>query len=107
MELGSFLTRMPEDSIDAFAYSNIFEWMPSDIFEECLRQTHRVARPDARLCYRNLLVRRQTPPALSSLFRTETALAGRLLAEDRSWVYSNFEVATAMKPGSHEWRNRQ
>jgi len=104
-ELGAFLECMPDCSIDAFAYSNIFEWMPAEIFEECLRRTHRVARPDARLCYRNLLVRRRTPSALSSLFRSETDLAGRLLARDRSWVYSNFEVATVLKPGSHAWRD--
>ncbi len=107
MELGAFLARMPEGSIDAFAYSNIFEWMPSDLFETCLRQTHRVARPDARLCYRNLLVRRRTPSALSSLFRSESELAGRLLAGDRSWVYSNFEVATVLKTNSSEWREGQ
>jgi S-adenosylmethionine-diacylglycerol 3-amino-3-carboxypropyl transferase len=101
MELGAFLARMADCSIDAFAYSNIFEWMPLDRFEECLRQTHRVAKPDARLCYRNLLVKRQTPSNLSSMFRPETALAGRLLAGDRSWVYSNFEVATVLKPSSH------
>ncbi len=104
MELGAFLDRLPADSIDAFAYSNIFEWMPPDLFEACLRRTHRVARQDARLCYRNLLVRRRTPPALSSLFRSEAALADRLLAEDRSWVYSNYEVATVLKPDSLEWR---
>jgi S-adenosylmethionine-diacylglycerol 3-amino-3-carboxypropyl transferase len=107
VELGSFLARMPGGSIDAFAFSNIFEWMPSDIFEECLRQTYRVARPDARLCYRNLLVRRRTPAALTSLFRPEPELAGHLLARDRSWVYSNFEVATILKPGGLEWRGRQ
>lgn len=107
VELGAFLARMPDCSIDAFAFSNIFEWMPLDVFKECLRQTHRVARPNARLCYRNLLVRRQTPAVLSSLFRSETALAERLLAADRSWVYSNFEVATVLKPDSHEWRSRQ
>lgn len=107
MELGSFLECLPDCSIDAFAYSNIFEWMPPDVFEECLRRTHRVARPDARLCYRNLLVRRRTPSALSALFRSETGLAERLLARDRSWVYSNFEVATVLKPGGREWRDRQ
>ena len=107
VELGSFLARMPDGSIDAFAFSNIFEWMPTDIFEECLRQTYRVARPDARLCYRNLLVRRRTPSALASLFRPETELAGRLLNRDRSWVYSNFEVAAIPKPDGLEWGSRQ
>jgi len=100
MEIGSFLAKMPDCSVDAFAYSNVFEWLPADVFERVLRETYRVARPDAHVCYRNLLVRRQTPPTLSRLFRPETELAGRLLNEDRSWVYSHFEVATVLKPGS-------
>ncbi len=104
MELGAFLARMPSCSVDAFAYSNIFEWVPPEVFEDCLCQTHRVARPNARLCYRNLLVRRQTPSALAHLFRPETALAKRLLTEDRSWVYSHFEVATVLKPRGVERR---
>ena len=106
MELGAFLARMPDCSVDAFAYSNVFEWLPPDVFEEVLRQTHRVARPNARVCYRNLLVRRQTPPALAHLFRPEPDLAGRLLAEDRSWVYSHFEVATVLKPGGLKRRTQ-
>ena len=106
MELGAFLAKMPDSSIDAFAYSNVFEWLPGEAFEKVLRETHRVARPNARVCYRNLLVRRQTPSTLTHLFRPETAIAGRLLAEDRSWVYSHFEVATVLKPAGPE-RRRQ
>jgi S-adenosylmethionine-diacylglycerol 3-amino-3-carboxypropyl transferase len=102
VELGSLLAQMPSCSVDAFAYSNIFEWSPPDVFEECLRQTQRVGRPNARLCYRNLLVKRHTPSALTHLFRPETAMAGRLLAEDRSWVYSHFEVATILKTSGPE-----
>ena len=106
MELGAFLAKMPDRSVDAFAYSNVFEWLPPDVFEEVLRQTHRVARPNARVCYRNLLVRRQTPAALAHLFRPEPDIAGRLLAEDPSWVYSHFEVATVLKPGVLERRTQ-
>jgi S-adenosylmethionine-diacylglycerol 3-amino-3-carboxypropyl transferase len=106
VEVGALLARMPDCSIDAFAYSNVFEWLPQDVFEEVLRQTHRVARPDARVCYRNLLVRRKTPSTLAHLFRPEPGIAGRLLAEDRSWVYSHFEVVTVLKPGGPERRTK-
>jgi S-adenosylmethionine-diacylglycerol 3-amino-3-carboxypropyl transferase len=67
-ELGAFLRRLPTDAVDAFNYSNVFEWVPPGVFEAMLRETHRVARPGARLCYRNLLVRRTTPPALRDRF---------------------------------------
>ena len=99
-EIGSLLRRLPADSVDAFNFSNVFEWVPSGVFEDLLRETHRVARPDARLCYRNLLVRRRHPAALDGLFEPEDALAARLLRQDRSFVYSHFEVARVLKPAA-------
>jgi S-adenosylmethionine-diacylglycerol 3-amino-3-carboxypropyl transferase len=98
-ELGSFLRRQPDESIDRFNYSNVFEWVSQSAFEAVLCETHRVAAPGARLCYRNLLVRRAHPRSLDSLFRPEPELARRLLWEDRSFVYSGFEVAEVRKNG--------
>jgi len=96
-EVGTLLARLPDESVDAFAFSNVFEWVAPAAFEALLRETHRVARPGARLCYRNLLVRRKHPPALDGLFQPDDAEAARLLWLDRSFVYSHFEVATALK----------
>lgn len=97
-ELGTLLGRLPEGSVDGFAYSNVFEWVSPAAFEALLRQTHRASRRGARLCYRNLLVRRKHPASLDGLFVPDEALAARLLHEDRSFVYSHFEIATAVKP---------
>jgi S-adenosylmethionine-diacylglycerol 3-amino-3-carboxypropyl transferase len=97
-ELGSVLSGLPDESVDAFNFSNCFEWVAPATFEGMLRQTHRAARPGARLCYWNLLVRRSHPPALDPLFAPEPELAGRLLARDRAFVYSHFEVAAVRKP---------
>mgnify|MGYP001253969663 FL=1 len=94
-ELGILLARLPERSIDGFAYSNVFEWVSLEAFDSLLRQTHRASRPGARLCYRNLLVRRKRLPSLDGLFLPDDRLAARLLYEDRSFVYSHFEIATA------------
>jgi len=96
-EVGSLLQELPDNSVDAFNFSNVFEWVPADVFERLLRETHRVARPGARLCYRNLLVRRCHPAALDGLFEPDDALAARLLFQDRSFVYSHFEVARVLK----------
>jgi S-adenosylmethionine-diacylglycerol 3-amino-3-carboxypropyl transferase len=103
-ELGPVLASLPDGSVDAFHLSNIFEWFSPEAFEGALRQIHRTARPEARLCYRNLLVRRKHPVALDGLFAPEGDLAVRLLREDRSFVYSHFEVATVKKPVSTERR---
>jgi S-adenosylmethionine-diacylglycerol 3-amino-3-carboxypropyl transferase len=104
-ELGTLLARLPEASVAGFAYSNVFEWVSLEAFESLLRQTHRVARAGARLCYRNLLVRRKHLPSLDGLFNPDDELAARLLYEDRSFVYSHFEIATVLKPPS-AGRNR-
>ncbi|UCC49899.1 MAG: BtaA family protein [Gemmatimonadota bacterium] len=100
-ELGAVLKSLPSNSVDAFNFSNVFEWVPPETFEAMLRETHRVARPGARLCYRNLLVRREHLPSLDHLFTPHDKLAARLLYHDRSFVYSNFEVASVKKP-AHE-----
>jgi S-adenosylmethionine-diacylglycerol 3-amino-3-carboxypropyl transferase len=103
-EVAAALAALPDDSVDSFALSNVFEWVSPEAFERMLREIHRVARPGARLCYRNLLVRRAHLAALDGLFRPEDALAARLLFQDRSFVYSHFEVATALKPRRMERR---
>lgn len=99
-ELGQVLRRLPNDSVDAFNYSNVFEWVPPDGFEALLRETHRVGTSGARLCYRNLLVLRRHPPSLDRLFTPHAELAARLLEGDRSFVYRNFEVASVRKNGA-------
>jgi S-adenosylmethionine-diacylglycerol 3-amino-3-carboxypropyl transferase len=104
-ELGAFLSCLPDDAVDAFNYSNVFEWVPAGVFETMLRETHRVARPGARLCYRNLLVRRTTPPALRDRFLRDEDLGGRLLWKDRSFVYSHFEAVRVRKPAPAEDRS--
>jgi S-adenosylmethionine-diacylglycerol 3-amino-3-carboxypropyl transferase len=97
-EIGSILQRLPSDSVDCFNFSNVFEWVPAPTFETMLRETHRVARPGGRLCYRNLLVRRGHPSSLDHLFTPHEDLAARLLYRDRSFVYSGFEVSSVKKP---------
>jgi S-adenosylmethionine-diacylglycerol 3-amino-3-carboxypropyl transferase len=96
-EVGAVLARLPEASVDAFNFSNCFEWVPPATFEAMLRETYRVARPGARLCYWNLLVRRRHPRTLDALFAPEDDLAARLLWQDRAFVYSHFEVAGVRK----------
>ncbi len=95
-EMGSLLAALPDASVGAFNFSNIFEWVSPAVFEATLREAHRVARPGARLCYRNLLVRRRHPLSLDALYAPEDGLAARLHFQDRSFVYSHFEVARAL-----------
>jgi S-adenosylmethionine-diacylglycerol 3-amino-3-carboxypropyl transferase len=98
-EMGSFLKSLPADSVDRFNFSNIFEWVPEAGFREMLQEAFRVSRPGGRLCYRNLLVRRRLPASLQPSLQVDRALSERLLSEDRSFVYSHFEVVRVRKPG--------
>jgi len=101
-ELGSVLQTLPHSSVDRFNFSNVFEWVDPSAFVAMLQETWRVARPDARLCYRNLLVRRRHPRSLEDHFTPHDDLAAHLLEQDRSFVYSHFEVASVKKPARAE-----
>lgn len=104
-KVGDVLADLPDRSVNAFNLSNVFEWVSPGVFEEMLREIHRVAAPAGRLCYWNLLVRRSHPASLDGLFAPENELAARLLHEDRSFVYSNFEVASVTKTTAREGEN--
>jgi S-adenosylmethionine-diacylglycerol 3-amino-3-carboxypropyl transferase len=104
-ELGQVLASQPDESVDCFNLSNVFEWVSPEVFKGMLRQIHRISKPQGRLCYWNLLVRRQHPPSLDALFIPRRELAERLLYEDRSFVYSNFEVASVKKLAHSERKN--
>jgi S-adenosylmethionine-diacylglycerol 3-amino-3-carboxypropyl transferase len=101
-EVGSVLRSLPDGTVDRFNFSNVFEWVAPPAFVAMLDETWRAARPGARLCYRNLLVRRRHPPSLDGKFTVHEGLASRLLARDRSFVYSHFEVASVTKPACAE-----
>jgi hypothetical protein len=66
-------------------------------YRRLLEQIWRVAAPNGRLCYRNLLVRRERPRSLEARFRSHGESARRLLWHDRSFVYDNFVIEEAIK----------
>ena len=73
-----YFSTLPDNRITHFNFTNIFEWIPMDAFEDLLRETARVAKPGAILTYRNLLVPRSRPDSLSELIEQDTALAKKL-----------------------------
>jgi S-adenosylmethionine-diacylglycerol 3-amino-3-carboxypropyl transferase len=96
-ELEGFLVQSPAAGIDKHALSNVFEWVDEPTYQGLLREIWRVASPGARICYRNLLVRRERPASLAHLLRSLPEEAQRLLWCDRSFVYSNFVVEEIIK----------
>jgi S-adenosylmethionine-diacylglycerol 3-amino-3-carboxypropyl transferase len=92
-----FFDGLEDSSISKFNFSNIFEWMSPEAFEALLRQTVRVARDKAVLTYRNLLVFRERPAALSGTIRPERDLARALHETDLSFIYNNYVVERVEK----------
>ena len=93
----AYFATLSDHRISDFNFTNIFEWMPSGAFEDLLRETIRVAQPDATLTYRNLLVPRSRPDALSTLILPDNALAEKLARRDLSFMYSNYRVERIQK----------
>ncbi len=96
-ELERFISRSASERIDKFALSNVFEWVDERTFELLLREICRVATPGGRLCYRNLLVRRERPESLATLLVPQRDLARKLLWHDRSFVYDNLVIESVAR----------
>jgi len=90
-EIETFLARQKSASFSKFNLSNIFDWIDDNIFIVLLQEIDRVAGPNARLCFYNLLHRRVVPGTFNSFTRCRN-LAGHLLKHNRAMGYTNFEL---------------
>lgn len=95
-----YFASLPDNSISRFNFSNIFEWMSAEAYEQLLRAAIRVAKDNAILVYRNLLVFRERPAVLSDRIRPLRALASELLSKDLSFIYSNYIIEQVKKRGT-------
>jgi S-adenosylmethionine-diacylglycerol 3-amino-3-carboxypropyl transferase len=94
-----YFSTLPDSSIARFNFTNIFEWMSAEAYANLLQETIRVAKDGAILTYRNLLVRREHPPALERNIRSFRSLAKTLHALDLSFIYDNYVVEQVHKGG--------
>lgn len=93
----AYFATLPADSIDAFNFTNIFEWMPDAAFHALLADTIRVGRDGATITYRNLLVPRSRPSSMAATLVPDRALAERLHAEDLSFIYRTYVIERIRK----------
>jgi S-adenosylmethionine-diacylglycerol 3-amino-3-carboxypropyl transferase len=87
-----WLGRQPDASIDAFALSNICELMSLEETARLFAEVNRNARPNARICFRNLIVPREVPESLKNKIELQAELSRDLIARDRSFVYSRVQA---------------
>lgn len=97
-DVGLALQELREQSVDAFALSNVFEYSPARLFSASTDQIARVARPGARLTLRNLLARRRFADDVR--FTVDPEAGERLRLSDRGFIYSHFEAAQYTDHGS-------
>jgi S-adenosylmethionine:diacylglycerol 3-amino-3-carboxypropyl transferase len=90
-EIETFLCRHDCSTFSKFNLSNIFDWIDDDSFIALLREISKKARPNARLCYYNLLSRRVVPYTLIA-FKRKYNFAMKLLQQNRAMGYTNFEL---------------
>lgn len=83
-----WLAARPTASIDAFSLSNICELMNANDTTTTFEQVAHAARPGARICFRNLMVPRDVPAALTNRIRVQEQTSREILRADRSFVYS-------------------
>jgi S-adenosylmethionine-diacylglycerol 3-amino-3-carboxypropyl transferase len=100
-----FFSGCRDSSIQKFNFSNIFEWMSPDAYGSLLREAYRVGSAGAVLTYRNLLVFRERPAGLATLFDPSREFARKLLEKDRAFIYRNYVVETSRKEGTR-WSTR-
>ena len=79
----AYLRARPAGSVNAFALSNICEWMTPPDVDALLRQVLRTAAPGARLVYRNFVGWTELPVWCERIVPDDD-LSGRLSREDRS-----------------------
>jgi S-adenosylmethionine-diacylglycerol 3-amino-3-carboxypropyl transferase len=82
-ELETFLTGQQSESISKFNLSNVFDWVDNDVFGALIEEISKVAQPDSRLCYYNLLNRRRVSLSQKS-FRRQPEAAASLMRRNRA-----------------------
>jgi S-adenosylmethionine-diacylglycerol 3-amino-3-carboxypropyl transferase len=93
----NYFKSLSADSISKFNFTNIFEWISEEAFEDLLRETSRVAKNGAVITYRNLLVHREHPTRLSNIIESDKILAEQLHKNDLAFIYDNYVVERIIK----------
>ena len=93
----TWMTSLPENSIDCFSLSNICELMDDKATLATFNELARTGKPGARVCFRNLMIPRAVPEVLTSRVQQNQELSANLLANDRSFVYSRVDALRIVK----------
>jgi len=94
-----YLESCEANSIDAFNFSNIFEYLSPEEHEHILNLCVRAATDGARIAYWNLLTPRSRPESLAAVIFPQENRAKALHEQDRAFFYSQFHLEIVDKSG--------
>lgn len=80
------------EKADGLNLSDIFEYMPQDVFASVYGAVLAAANPGARLVYWNMMIPRRVPPAFAERVERLDAVEAKGKATDKAFFYSDFVV---------------
>ena len=92
-----YLATRAESSIDALALSNICEWLDQSGIEQLFEQVVRVAKPGARLCFRNFVGHTEIPERFRDVIVEDVEAGRRAILRDRSCLQSRIVICRIFK----------
>ena len=93
------LRTLPDRSINAFALSNVGEWLDGRGVAELFAEVERVASPGARVVFRNFVGWTELPPGCTRLVE-DGELGAKLIRGDRSAVQPRVVVCRVAEGGA-------
>jgi S-adenosylmethionine-diacylglycerol 3-amino-3-carboxypropyl transferase len=93
----NYFSKIHNDFISKFNFTNIFEWMSVEKYRSLLEEIIRVGKDKSIMTYRNLLVYREHPPEFEGQIKSLKTLSIYLHKKDLSFVYDNYVVEQITK----------
>lgn len=92
-----YLASRDSDSVDAFALSNICEWLDARGIDDLFEQVVRVARPGARVCFRNFVGHTSIPERFRAAIVEDPTAGEEAIKRDRSCLQSRIVICRVEK----------
>ncbi len=92
LAIEDILTHQPENCINCYNLSNIFEYMSRENYENLLDRIIARSPSGSRLAYWNLFVKRRESDCFSHKLRPLSNLAHKLYLEDKAFFYQAFVI---------------
>ena len=96
-DLYTGLKELDDDCIDAFYFSDIFDWMNFEDMEKILREAIRVARPNAKIIFFVIMHDKSVPKNLEGNLKCDENINSKLLKMDRIGFYTKIYLVNVKK----------